>query len=386
MSVLARRHVAPATRLRYQRPQLPPMSAVARYFEMSEAAHWYSNGGPCHELLVERLEQRMDNGARALPVGNATLGLMVALAAVTQDASPLRDLIVTPSYTFAAAVAAIRWTGRQPLMVDVAPDHWQLDEHALEQAFARYGRRIAAVLATSTFGTPAPEATRARWVERCAREGVPLVVDSAAAFGAITEDGGWLGSQGDVEVFSFHATKPFATGEGGLVTTRSSELRERMARLVNFGFDASRTVVEAMGINAKLSEMQCAVCLAALDGFDEVLRARRSRAAWLRHALEPLGCTFQRNAERGTWQSVPVLVRDAATRERIRRRAEAADVELRAYFETPLHAHPPFTDDPRADALRVTDDLASRCLSLPMANDLRDDEMARIVAVLDEEA
>ena len=85
MSVLARRHVAPATRLRYQRPQLPPMSAVARYFEMSEAAHWYSNGGPCHELLVERLERRMDNGARALPVGNATLGLMVALAAVTQN-------------------------------------------------------------------------------------------------------------------------------------------------------------------------------------------------------------------------------------------------------------------------------------------------------------
>ena len=211
----------------------------------------------------------MDNGARALPVGNATLGLMVALAAVTQDASPVRDLIVTPSYTFAAAVAAIRWTGRQPLMVDVAPDHWQLDEYALDQAFARYGRRIAAVLATSTFGTPAPAATRARWVERCAREGVPLVVDSAAAFGAITEDGAWLGSQGDVEVFSFHATKPFATGEGGLVTTRSTELRERMARLVNFGFDASRTVVEAMGINAKLSEMQCAVCLAALDGFDE---------------------------------------------------------------------------------------------------------------------
>ena len=135
-----------------------------------------------------------------------------------------------------------------------------------------------------------------------------------------------------------------------------------------------------------LFRSQCAVCLAALDGFDEVLRARRSRAAWLRHALEPLGCTFQRNAELGTWQSVPVLVRDAATRERIRRRAEAADVELRAYFETPLHAHPPFTADPRADALCVTDDLASRCLSLPMANDLRDDEMARIVAVLDEEA
>jgi len=381
MSVLTRRHTAPATRLRYQRPQLPPLSAAARYYAMSEAAHWYSNGGPCHELLVERLEARMANGALALPVGNATLGLMVALAAVTQDASPVRDLIVTPSYTFAAAVAAIRWTGRQPLMVDVHAEHWQLDEDALERAFARHGRRIAAVLATSTFGTPAPAATRARWAATCAAAGVPLVVDSAAAFGATTEDGAWLGTQGDAEVFSFHATKPFATGEGGLVTTRSPELRERMARLVNFGFDGSRTVVETMGMNAKLSELQCAMSLAALDGFDDVLRARRTRAERLREALEPLGYVFQQGSVHSTWQSVPVLAPDAASREAVRRRAAAADVEVRAYFETPLHAHPPYQADPRADALHVTDDLASRCLSLPMANDLTDPELARIVDV-----
>jgi len=381
MSVLTRRHTAPATRLRYQRPQLPPLSAAARYYAMSEAAHWYSNGGPCHELLVERLEARMANGALALPVGNATLGLMVALAAVTQDASPVRDLIVTPSYTFAAAVAAIRWTGRQPLMVDVHAEHWQLDEDALERAFARHGRRIAAVLATSTFGTPAPAATRARWAATCAAAGVPLVVDSAAAFGATTEDGTWLGTQGDAEVFSFHATKPFATGEGGLVTTRSPELRERMARLVNFGFDGSRTVVETMGMNAKLSELQCAMSLAALDGFDDVLRARRTRAERLREALEPLGYVFQQGSVHSTWQSVPVLAPDAASREAVRRRAAAADVEVRAYFETPLHAHPPYQDDPRADALHVADDLASRCLSLPMANDLTDPELARIVDV-----
>jgi len=381
MSVLTRRHTAPATRLRYQRPQLPPLSAAARYYAMSEAAHWYSNGGPCHELLVERLEARMANGALALPVGNATLGLMVALAAVTQDASPVRDLIVTPSYTFAAAVAAIRWTGRQPLMVDVNAEHWQLDEDALERAFARHGRRIAAVLATSTFGTPAPAATRARWAATCAAAGVPLVVDSAAAFGATTEDGAWLGTQGDAEVFSFHATKPFATGEGGLVTTRSPELRERMARLVNFGFDGSRTVVETMGMNAKLSELQCAMSLAALDGFDDVLRARRTRAERLREALAPLGYAFQQGSVRSTWQSVPVLAPDAASREAVRRRAAAADVEVRAYFETPLHAHPPYQTDPRADALHVTDDLASRCLSLPMANDLTDPELARIVDV-----
>lgn len=380
MTVLTRRHAPPATRLRYQRPQLPPLSAVARYYEMSEAAHWYSNGGPCHELLVERLESRMANGALALPVGNATLGLMVALAAVTQDLSPERDLVITPSYTFAAAISAILWTGRQPLLIDVDPLTWQPDPRALERALNEHGRRVAAVLVTSTFGCPAPADVRARWNAAAAQASVPIVYDSAAAFGAITETGEWLGAQGDVEVFSFHATKPFATGEGGMVATRSRALRERMARLVNFGFDSDRRVIDPLGMNAKLSEIQAAVCLAALDGFDDVLTARRTRAAFLKAALEPRGFVFQAGCERSTWQSVPVLAPDAATREAVRARATRHDVEVRAYFETPLHLHPPFQQFQRAGSLEVTDDLAARCLSLPMANDLRDVDLERIIA------
>ena len=54
------------------------------------------------------------------------------------------------------------------------------------------------------------------------------------------EAGGLLGGLGDAEVFSFHATKPFAIGEGGLITSRSAEVLEAVARLTNFGFDASR--------------------------------------------------------------------------------------------------------------------------------------------------
>jgi len=310
----------------------------------------------------------------------------VALAAVTQDMPVTRDLVITPSYTFAAAVSAILWTGRQPLMVDVHPGHWQLDEGALAQALGRYGPRVAAVLGTSTFGCPAPAATRARWQALCREARVPLVMDSAAAFGAVTEEGRWLGDQGDVEVFSFHATKPFGTGEGGLVTTRSRALRERMARLVNFGFDDQRMVLDPLGMNAKLSELQAAVCLAVLDRFDDILSARRSRATRLIAELAPRGLTFQAGCERSTWQAVPVLAPDAATRDAMRSHAGGLDVEVRAYFESPLHTHAPFAGFPRADDLAVTDDLASRCLSLPMANDLSDTDLQRIIAVTEVEA
>ena len=68
--------------IRFQAPQLPPAGHVAEYFALAEEKRWYSNGGPCHELLVERLEDHLGGGLRCVPVANATLGLMVGLRAL----------------------------------------------------------------------------------------------------------------------------------------------------------------------------------------------------------------------------------------------------------------------------------------------------------------
>ena len=62
-----------------------------------------------------------------------------------------------------------------------------------------------------------------------ARVGVPLIMDSAAAFGGHTEGGPALGAGGAAEVFSFHATKPFGIGEGEL-SLRHRRLPSEFAR------------------------------------------------------------------------------------------------------------------------------------------------------------
>jgi hypothetical protein len=63
--------------IRFQAPQLPSVEAVAAYFASAEKARWYSNRGPCHELLVDRLEAFL-GGVRCVPVANGTLGLISA--------------------------------------------------------------------------------------------------------------------------------------------------------------------------------------------------------------------------------------------------------------------------------------------------------------------
>ncbi len=345
---------------------------------MARKARWYSNRGPCHELLVERLERYLGSGVSCIPVANATLGLMVTLRAMTGFA-PSRREVLMPAFTFAATVDAVLWAGLEPVFVDVEPESWHLDPNALEAGLRARSGKVAAVLAASTFGTPPAVAHREAWQTAAARAGVPLLVDSAAGFGATDEVGQRLGRQGNAEVFSFHATKPFAIGEGGLVTTTDQALAIRILRLTNFGFDGG-SVNEDIGLNAKLAEWPAATALAVLDVYDSILNARRSSAERILAALAPHGFVRQRGAEGAAWQFVPVLAPTPEIRTAALTRARQKGIELRSYFSRPLHRMPAFAAARAVDGLRQTAKLAARALSLPMANDLSDKDVEAIVS------
>jgi dTDP-4-amino-4,6-dideoxygalactose transaminase len=371
--------VGPAL-IRFQAPQIPPAHEVAAYFALAENARWYSNGGPCHELLVERLERYLGPGVSCIPVANATLGLMVALRAMTGFA-PRRREVLMPSFTFVAMVDAVLWAGLEPVFVDVDPHSWHLDPAALDTALESRSDAVAVVLAASTFGTPPAISQRKAWQDAAARAGVPLLVDSAAGFGATDERGERLARQGNAEVFSFHATKPFAVGEGGLVTTTDPMLARRLRRLINFGLDAG-IVSDDVGLNAKLAEWPAATALAVLDGYENVLAARRASAQRMLDALAPYGYVCQGGAERSVWQFVPVLAPSPEIRAAALERASTRGIQLRTYFSVPLHRMPAFASSRVIGDLANTRQIASRVLSLPMANDLSEADAEAIVACL----
>jgi dTDP-4-amino-4,6-dideoxygalactose transaminase len=364
---------SPAAVVRFQAPDPPPLDAIAPYFQQAEEQRWYSNNGPCLKLLEERVSAYVGD-VHTLGVCNATLGLMVALR---EAALPGRNVVALPSWTFVATAAAVAWCGLRPLFLDVDPVSWQMDPSALEDVL---GIRddVAAVLACSTFGTAPPTSMRRRWEGACSAAGVPLIVDSAAGFGALDDEGRLLGRQGVTEIFSLHATKPFAVGEGGLLLTTSADRRQRLGLWANFGFDAGRSV-QVPGLNAKMSELAAATALAALDGLDAAIAGRRRLAEGIREALLPLGYLAQAGAVGSAVQFVPLLAQDSAIRERVLEAAAEARIEVRSYYDVPCHRLAPYADAERYGALAVTEDLSRRALSLPMANDLSDAQLFRIV-------
>jgi dTDP-4-amino-4,6-dideoxygalactose transaminase len=364
--------------LRFQRPTLPSGEAIEGYLALAREKRWFSNFGPCSELLQARLSEA--TGRPCVPVSNATVGLMVAIAALRPEAASGADEALVPSFAFAASAQAAVWNGLQPVFVDVDPHHWHLDPESLELALEARTGRVALAIALSSFGVPPPGPVRERWEAVCKQAGVPLLVDSAAGYGGVSVDGVRIGAQGDIEIVSFHALKPVSAGEGGAVFCRDEQLAQRVAHLANFAFDEHHQVTRPDGLNAKLSEPAAAIALASLDELATSLATRRRHAMKMLKLL-PRDFEQQAENERGTWQFVPVAAPDPQTRAAVLEEAARRQIGLRTYYD-PLHLMPAFADSPRADDLTATEELGDRMLSLPMALDLEDAEISAIAEMV----
>ena len=190
-----------------------------------------------------------------------------------------------------------------------------------------------------------------------------------------------MGTRGTCEVFSLHATKPYAVGEGGLVMSRDEALIARLDRMKNFGFDDRREVVEP-GLNAKLDELSCAIGRRALVGLDNRIAHRRERHRRYRDHLTGQGMRFQPGSERSSVPFVTVLAQRGEDRDELLARLDGGGVEGRSYYNPPVHRHAQFAACERASSLQVCDDLCARVLSLPMSDVLSADEVEKVCSVL----
>src|SRR6202521_16823 len=163
-------------------------------------------------------------------VANATLGLTLALTA--QDARP-GTLCAIPAWTFIASAHAAMMAGLIPYFVDVDENTWAVDPESITDVIARAPAEVGAVMPVVPFGQPIDVAA---WDRFRSRSGLPVVIDAAAGFDAITP-----GST--PAVISLHATKAFGVGEGGFIMSTDTSIIREIRTRSNFGFAVTREAV-----------------------------------------------------------------------------------------------------------------------------------------------
>ncbi len=163
----------------------------------------------------------------ALALNSGTAGLHLALAAL--GIGPGDEVITTP-LTFCATVNVILQVGARPVLADIGPD-LNLDPAAVAAAITPATR---AILPVHIGGLPCD--MDAIW-SIARQHQLHVIEDAAHAAGSRYRGVPIGGGASDAVAFSFYATKNLSTGEGGMVTTGSPELDDRMRILCLHGID-----------------------------------------------------------------------------------------------------------------------------------------------------
>jgi perosamine synthetase len=340
---------------------------------------WISSTGP----YVERFEEEFAHlcGARAaVSVCNGTAALHLALLAL--GARP-GDEIVVPSLTYVATANAVRYVGAEPIFVDVDPLTWCLDPNAVAAAVTP---RTRGIIAVHLYGHPADmDALDA--IAAC--HDLWIVEDAAEAHFA-TYKGRPVGSLGRIGMFSFYGNKVFTSGEGGALTTDSSELEEKLRLLRGQGMDPKRRYYFPItGYNYRLTNVACALLCAQLERREALIDRRREIFALYRELLDDvLGIEFQPEAEwaKPTPWLFSVLVREdqfGKNRDELAAALAKKGIETRPFF-IPLHKLPPFRENSagRRAPLSVTEELGAKGLNLPTYPQLARADLELVVAII----
>jgi dTDP-4-amino-4,6-dideoxygalactose transaminase len=356
----------------------PNISDPERFIDMVRGAldrRWLSNDGP----LVRELEARIADyvGVKhCVAITNGTIALEIAIRALG-----LSGEVIVPSFTFIATAHALHWQGITPVFADIDPETHCLDPASVERLITP---RTTGVIGVHLWGRPAPVTA----LETVAREhGLALLYDAAHAFG-VSVDGKMVGSFGDAEVFSFHATKFFNTLEGGAVVTDDDDIAHRARLMRNFGF-VGEDAVASDGTNGKMSEISAAMGLVNLDGIQTFIDVnRRNHEAYTRElaGLQGVSVLPMPEGDTSNYQYV-VLVVDptcARGRDEILARLRAENVLARRYFWPGAHLMEPYRTlyPEAAQHLPVTRRIANSVIVLPTGTAVDLDDIRSVARIV----
>lgn len=332
----------------------------------------------------------------SIAVTSCTTALHLSLAALGFGPG---DEAIVPAFTWVATANVVEHLGGKVVFCDIDLDTFNLNLESLRSCITP---KTKAILPVHLFGL----AVDMKPLMALAKEhGLWVIEDAACGFGS-TYQGRHAGTFGDTGCFSFHPRKAITTGEGGMITTQSDALAEKLRRLRDHG--AAMTDLQRhmgarpylladhpdAGYNQRLTDLQAALGSAQMDRAQAIVAERRRLAAiydeafadlpWLKtpthldghgHGYQSYPCLFQPeplnadsiervNAQRNEWM-------DRLQRAGISTRPATHAVHMLSFYREKYGLKP--QDFPNARA-------ANDCsISLPLFHGMSEAEQQHVI-------
>lgn len=308
-------------------------TAERRYVANCLETNWISSIGE----YIPRFERQFAEicGARhGVACSNGTTALHLALE--TLGVGP-GDEVIIPAFTLIVSANVVCRTGATPVLVDVRPDTWCIDEKLIE---AKITARTKAIMVVHMYGHPC-EMDAIKAIAK--KHKLHLIEDAAQAHGA-SYRGMRVGALGDVACFSFYGNKIITTGEGGMLVTNDSRIAERAALLRNQAFGEERFVHHDIGFNYRMTNIQAAIGCGQCEHFEEKIARKREIAAIYDELLageDDLQLPARPNDCEPVCWMYGVVLREGfgRTKQEVRNQLEKDGVETRSFF-IPMNQQP----------------------------------------------
>jgi dTDP-4-amino-4,6-dideoxygalactose transaminase len=306
----------------------------------------------------------------AVGVGSGTDALILPLRAV--GVGPGDEVITSPN-TFVASVGAIVMAGATPVFVDSNADY-TIDVEKIEAAITP---RTKAILPVHLSGNPADMPAVMRIAER---RNLAVIEDAAQAILA-SIDGKHVGSWGAAAGFSLHPLKNLNIwGDGGIIVTRSQELRDRLRLLRNHGM-ATRDEIHLWGGNSRLDSLQAVIALRLMKDVHTITAQRIANATRYDEAFadmtDVITVPARRPEIRQVFHTYVIRVKD---RDRLLASLQQHGVRAKVHYPIPLHLQKAAAGlGYKAGDFPVCEEHCRTILTLPVHQHLTEAEMADVI-------
>lgn len=323
---------------------------------------------------LEKFEKEFSayNGAKyCLGVGNGLDALQLAVRALGIGSG---DEVIVQGNTYIASVMGISMNGATPVFVE--PDiYGSIDADRIEE---KINDSTKAIMVVHLYGMPCD---MDKIMKIADKYNLRVIEDCAQSHGA-TYKGKMTGTFGDIGCFSFYPTKNLgAFGDGGAVITNDDALYDKIKILRNYGSDRKYHNKE-VGYNSRLDEIQAGLLRVKLGHLNELISRRRDVASRYINEIKNDNIAMQqvRVDANPVWHQFVIRTSD---RDEFIKYLDENGINTIIHYPVPPHLSEAYEYlKVEEGSLPLTERYANEVLSLPMYDGITDEEVTKVIEII----
>jgi len=359
----------------YTVPQLEPFVDEKELANLTEVIDnkWLTEG-PFSKKFIQQIKT-LTRAKHVNLAPNGTLAIYLSLLALGIKKG---DEVIVPDFTFNASASPVVFAGAEPIFVDIHDSDFNIDPDKIEGAITA---KTKAIMPVHIYGQSANMSP----IMQIAKENNLAVIEDAAESLGVSyyNHTGTLdhtGTLGNIGIISFFADKNATMGEGAVILTNDDQLDFNIKNLRNQGRLQSGSFKHPlMGMNFRVTDLQCAVGVAQMDKFEEIKRLKLEHYNLYKELLDGTGVKFLDEKAYSTRIPFRVVIK-VKNKDKVIKHLEDNKIQTRGVFY-PLHRQPCFAYlDHDYDDFPVSNKAFDEGICLPVYPGLKDWQIEYICA------